>query len=244
MKKRIFVLLVIGLICMPAVAGPILDLTAEGSSGYIGLGYFEQYSPQPTGTGYIDSFVRVSTNQEVVQGYNTSARPLEFDENSSPQFTRALLLSSIPVVNIYGTNYRQFLLDINQTGTNPYLSLDGLEIYLGSAGNLTSYAISPSNLGNLIYDLDAGGDNWVHLDYNLNSGSGSGDMLFSLPDSLFVVGKYVYLYSRFGENFPNNGGYEEWAVRTGEFVIPAPDALVLGSIGVVFVSILRMKQTL
>jgi hypothetical protein len=226
------VVILFGGFCVPAIGEPTLDLTEE-SSGSIGV-----------------AFVRLSTNQEVAQGYNTAARPLMFDENNSPQFTRELLLSSVPVVDIGGTDYREFLLDINQNGTvsGRVLSLDTIEIYLANAGNLTGY---PANLGTKIYDLDAGdSDNWILLDYKLNHGSGSGDMFAYIPDSLFVGGEYVYLYSKFGESeneaYPNNAGFEEWAVRIGEplAIIPAPGAVVLGSIGVCFVGWLRRRRTL
>lgn len=244
LKTAVFlasIMLLFGGLCTPAFAGVTLDLTTAGSSGTIGPAIFEQYSPQPTGTGKIRSFVRISTNQLMEQGYNTDARPLEFDENNSPQFTRSLPLSDIPVFNICGTDYWQFLLDINQTVPNSLLSLDKLEVYLGNAGNLTGYPA----LGTLYYDLDSFSDNRILLDYNLNSGSGSGDMLayIPVPDSLPVGANYLYLYSMFGHSdlsaFGNNAGFEEWAVR-----IPAPGAILLGGIGVGFVGWLRRRRTL
>ena len=230
------VILLFGGFCMPAFGGVTLDLTTAGSSGYIGPAYFEQYSPQPTGTGKIRSFVRISTNQLMEQGYNTDARPLEFDENNSPQFTRSLPLSSVPTFNIGGIDCLVFILDINQTVPDSLLSLDKLEIYLGNAGNLTGYPA----LGTLIYDLDSSNDNRILLDYNLNSGSGSGDMLACIPSDLFVGGDYIYLYSMFGHSdYGNNAGFEEWAVR-----IPAPGAILLGGIGVSLVGWLRRWRTL
>jgi hypothetical protein len=52
----------------------------------------------------------------------------------------------------------------------------------------------------------------VLLDYRLNSGSGSGDMLMYIPESVFAGGSFVYLYSLFGELHPGNAGFQEWAV--------------------------------
>ena len=228
----------------PLWAGVVLDLTAPGSSGYIGGAYFEQVDPQATGSGVIDPFVRLSTNQDVSQGYNTDARPLEFDENNSPQFTRSLLLDSVPTVDYGGSPYKEFLLDINQKGTaeGRYLSLDAMRIYLAGTGGLAQYPA----LGTLIYDMDAGGDNWVWLDARLNHGSGAGDMLAYVPESLFneSFGPYVYLYSRFGENYANNAGFEEWAIRTGEAPtqIPAPGAVALAGFGVCLLGWLRRYQ--
>ena len=90
-----------------------LDLTGSGAIGSVGDALFRQYSPQPTGTGVIDSFVRIqSIKGAVQQGYNSDHRPVQFDENTSPQFTRGLPLSEVPVVDIGGIKYREFLLDI------------------------------------------------------------------------------------------------------------------------------------
>lgn len=231
-------ILLLACLCLPVFGLPTLDLTSAGSSGYIGDAYFDQVDPQATGSGFIQPFVRLSSNQEVVQGHNTDARPLDFDENNSPVFTRSLLLNDVPILYLQGTAYRGFLLDINQTKTDSYLSLDALEIYVADEGDLTGY---PSQLGTKIYDLDASGNNWIMLDYALNHGSGSGDMIAYIPDSLFVGGSYVYLYSKFGESedsiCPNNAGYEEWAAA-----IPAPTALMLGSIGIGFFSWLRRNK--
>jgi len=78
-----------------ANAETVLDLTDGGltDSGTINGALFEVNQVQPTGSGVIHSFVRMSTNQNVEQGYNTDARPLQYDENSSPTFTRKLPLA-------------------------------------------------------------------------------------------------------------------------------------------------------
>jgi hypothetical protein len=198
------------------VPSGMLDLTTRGAIGEINGALFRQADPQPTGTGVIRSFVRLQTSNGkavVEQGYNTDARPLQFDENKSPQFTRSLQLGDLPTVDVDGVIYRVFLLDINQKSSQPYLSLDELRFYVGSAPNLTGYNATTHQLpgASPVYDL---GDSWVKLDYRLDSGSGSGDMLLYVPDSVFGASgsnPYVYLYSKFGVNFAGNSGFEEWA---------------------------------
>jgi len=84
-----------------------LDLTTHGAIGTINDALFRQFDAQPTGTGVINSFVRVQSNKGAVQqGYNTDFRKVQFDENTSPQFTRSLSLDAVPIVDIGGIKYR------------------------------------------------------------------------------------------------------------------------------------------
>ena len=218
MKKFSMAVLALGLLlaAAPSAHATItLDLTA-GGSGTIDGAFFTTTNQSSTGSGVIDSFVRLNDGSGILeQGYNTSARPLQFDENSSPTFTHDILLASIPVVNINGTLYREFLLDINQQSSHPLLSLDQVKLFTNP--NAFTDDNNPTNiasLGTLIYNLDGSSDNGLKLDYNLNSGSGSGDLFMYIPDSLFPsTNQYVFLYSHFGDDFNNNDGFEEWAVR-------------------------------
>lgn len=199
---------------------PTVDLAAHGAVGAINDAIFRQFDAQPTGTGVINSFVRLqapNAKATVQQGYNTDYRKLQFDENTSPQFTRSLQLRDVPVVNFNGVRYREFLLDINQKASQPYLSLDELRLFAGDAPNLHGYDPVTRQLAGRfdpVYDLDAGADNWIRLDARLNQGSGKGDMLAYIPDAAFAsagADAYVYLYSKFGVNATGNAGFEEWA---------------------------------
>lgn len=222
-------------------AAPAVDLTTAGAIGEVNGAIFRQFSPQPTGTGYIDSFVRLQAKgagTQSQQGFNTDARPLQFDENSSPQFTRSLLLSNVPLVDIGGVKYREFLLDINQKASQPYLSLDQLRLYTGGAGNLSQLP------GAAVYDLDAGCDHWVKLNSQLSHGSGSGDMLFYVRDDAFAHGgAYVYLYSKFGENFMANAGFEEWATGHAGASVTAQSGDASGTIsGTVYLNGVALRD--
>lgn len=200
------------------VPATLIDLTAAGAEGAANGAVFQQCDAQPTGTGHIRSFLRIQANG-VEEGHNTDARPLTLDENKSPQFTRSLLLGDVPVVVRDGVAYREFLLDINQKASAPLLSLDELRLYVGGSPTVTGYNAATHTLGGLapLFDLDAGGDVTVKLNYRLNAGSGAGDAFVLIPDAAFAgqpAGGFVYLYSKFGGTWGGSAGFEEWAVRS------------------------------
>ena len=205
---------------MPAVHS-LTSVGAElATDGFIA----RQVAAQPTGTGHIHSFVRVqgaASGGGIEQGYNTTARPLQFDENKSPVFTRGLKLNQVPVVMVNGVAYREFLLDINQKSSSSKLSLDQVRVFLGDRSDLREYDATAKTLAglNAVFDMDAGGDKSILLDARLNSGSGSGDMVLLIPDANFAgadPNSFVYLYSQMGSvaGATANGGFEEWAVKS------------------------------
>jgi len=249
MKARRFPLAIPAALMAVAWAAPparadAINLTTTGSSGTANGGLDVQTSPQPTGTGYIGPFVRIQmTGTE--RGYNTDARPVEFDTKDQNQWTHSLNLSNLTPETINGTSYYKFLLDINEEG-NPsgkLLSLNDVQVYLGNSPSLTGYndGFGANSVG--VYDLDAGKDNTVELNYKLNHGSGSGDMFLYIPTSAFAgfdsQFQWVYLYSAFGNPHQSDAGFEEWAAYTQPSTtppvtnnpVPAPPSVLLGAIG-------------
>jgi hypothetical protein len=183
----------------------------------------------------IDPFVRIQDSGSE-RGFNTDYRPLNgdlADVNNSPQFTHSIFVSDFGVVDRAGTPSIRFLLDINQQGSHPLLSLDRLRVYTADAPDIhTNAALFAQNL---IYDMGEG--NKIYLDYSLEHGSGSGDMLAYLPASMFagLGGKHLYLYSEFGAtggDYASNDGFEEWAriddARPGAPVPEVPTYMLLG----------------
>jgi hypothetical protein len=221
-----------------------LDLTTHGASGSLDGARFKQIDPMPTGTGFIDPFLRLQSQGvgKTTEGYGTSGRPFEFDEKNPLGFTHDLLLSDVGVFTIDGVRYREFLLDINESSGHDRetVSLDKLMIFESPTGGRTGFPA----LGTLVYDLDWGGiDRWIKLDYSLDTGSGSGDMAVYIRDDLFHGLDYVYLYSRFGDHYSVDAGFEEWWTRDGESTtVPEPSIILMLGAGVATVMARRRAR--
>ena len=244
--RRLF-MVAAGLVCLLGFTAPSAwasgcNLYTATSSCAFNGGVFDVVGPQPTGTGVIDSFLRVQ-QKGAEEGFNTGLRPMlcdnrTCDDKTDPNYTRNLLSSSVPVVTIGGTKYREFFLDINEPagGVQNYLTLDQVEIYVSNTADLGTHTSASPGYGTLtgatkVYDMETGSaDNWVNLDYLLiGGGSGSGDMVLYVPDSIaFSTNQYVYLYSEFGcggtftaslscgsgsnKKYQSQAGFEEWWV--------------------------------
>lgn len=226
-----------------------MDLTTAGSSGTSQGALFYQADPHPTGTGYIDPFVRIQmTGTE--RGYNTDARPVEFDTKDQNQWTHSLNVSTLAQVNINGTNYYKFSLDINEQGSpsGSLLSMDDFRVYLGNSASLTGWNDGFGSNSVKVYDIDAGHqgnktlDVTVEMDYRLGHGSGSGDLNVYIPVAKFQgygsEFQWVYLYSSFGNPNNSDAGFEEWWAQKGTSSpppppnpVPAPAGALLGLIG-------------
>ena len=222
---------------VPTAQALTLDLTAGGAWGSMDGAIFKQFSSRGAGSGHVGAFLRIQS-EGIEHGYNTDARPAEYDQKTSAAFSRSLLLSDVPIVVENGIYYREFLLDINQKAGS-LLSLDALMIALHPVGDLYGYC---EVFDNPIYDLDRRGENWIILGNNAGSGSGSIDMIALIPDSLFTqAGTYVYLYSRFGEHCAANAGYEEWACRIDSAPTPEPVTALLLALGATMAAARRQR---
>ena len=196
-----------------------------GSSGTVNGVLFAFDDQQPLGTGFVDAFLRIqSTGTE--EGYNTSNPSPVFDEIPPPGgFTRDLQFGEL--VEIGGSF--GFVLDINEpsAGGAALLSLDALQIYVSNTGSQNTAILG--DLGTLIYDMDAGADSEVLMDFMNAPGSGVSDMLMSVPSSIFAGvsdSDFVILYSRFGDTNASQDGFEEWYA-----VIPEPGTGLLVALG-------------
>ena len=213
----------------PPPGTPDLDLTLAGTAGSINGAVFSTGETQSAGTGAFNAFVQIQrTGTE--QGYNTDASA-QYNENNSLTHNHSILLADVPIVigdgangTVEGIAYREFLLDLNEGngGTNPYISLDALQIWQNEAGNLTNFTAGSGFAGThtnfLAYDLDAGADRWIALNAGMSHGSGQSDYRILIPDSFFIndaAHRYVTLYSAFGEQagWNSSGGFEEWGLH-------------------------------
>jgi len=220
--RHVLLFLFLIALAVPAVAVDV-DLTTPMSSGSIGAALFATTDMQPTGTGIFMPFVRMQ-NAGMQSGFNTDAVVGSGDlaDVKAGTWTHSILVGSITPVSYMGFLYYRFALDINETSPGSLLSLDELQIYTATSPSISTLATLTAQ--NLIYDMGAG--NRVLMDYNLGSGSGSGDIFCYIPASLFagLGDKYLYLYSKFGASgspYTSDDGFEEWAII--ESVVPARD---------------------
>jgi hypothetical protein len=199
-----------------ATASTIIDLGSSNSGSANGALY-EWTDFGPTGTGNIDSFLRIQGNG-TERGYNHSLGGQVPWDTKAGLFTHDIQYKDLVVRTVLGVDYYEFLLDINEAASadKRWLSLDNVQIFTRS-GPITSGPNEDfSDLGTLRYNNDAGGDVTVNLDYTRNNGSGSGDMFLLVPAALFsdvLPDDYVYFYSEFGGLNSSDAGFEEWALR-------------------------------
>jgi len=203
-------------------AGVIDHVDSDKLAGQGKTAWFQQLSNDPTLES--QTFVRLqdgrraATANDVEEGFNTDARPLQLDSVGGVLGNHSIQLSSIPQVSLNGNTYREFLLTVRQPSGSPIIDLSELRLYVGNTGNLTNYNSGTHQLGglNAVYDMDARNDNTVRIHANLNK-SGSPDVSVLIPDSAFGSNpnSFVYLYSKFDAaagTFANSRP-ESWSLR-------------------------------
>ncbi|MHB8072054.1 MAG: DUF5979 domain-containing protein, partial [Candidatus Cryosericum sp.] len=207
---------------IPTARADTYDLTTDsGSLDQVtinGAIWAKLPSSDATGSGVFFSFLRVEANG-TERGYNSDGRPLEFDEKTSASFTHSFLLADVPLIDIGGTLYREFQLDINESKSAPYMSLDEFQVWVTNDASLLGYSESVRAFGagtaSLVYDLGVG--NWIKMDYRINDGSGKRDYRVYVPESNFIgkTGDHVVLFTRHGAQggqWISDAGFEEWGV--------------------------------
>ncbi|MGX7953589.1 DUF7507 domain-containing protein, partial [Tsuneonella sp. HG249] len=182
-------------------------------------------APRNSGTGGYNTFLAIQDNDGTEQGFNTDSEPTAENQIGDSK-TMAIKLSSLPIYTdpVTGKQYIEIRLDLNESNgnTSPFVDLNSLKIYTGSntvAGSPVDTIAELSTL-NLQYDLDAGGDNTVHL-FDGNSGSGTDDYQILIPLETFADANfatdYIYVYAQFGtvpSNFDAEGGFEEFNLQS------------------------------
>ena len=150
--------------------------------------------------------------------------------------TRDIRIADLVVKNVSGIDYYEFLLDLNESSGHDreLINLDGVQIYAG---------------GDLRYNSDVGanGDTTIVMDGTLNSGSGSGDLFFYVPVSVFagtLPSDQVYFYSLFSNS---DAGFEEWGLLEQASLnqitaVPEPGAMLLVGTGLLLAA-RRLRRT-
>ena len=137
------VMVAAGLIVISTLANAtVVDLTGDNNKGRINHAEFDWTDEQPTGTGDIQSFLRVQADP-TEEGYNTSGGT-PFDDKSGP-WTHDIRVSDLDasIVTIGEIQYYRLLLDVNEPGGEESLiSMDRLEFYTSSVGGQTTTDIS------------------------------------------------------------------------------------------------------
>jgi hypothetical protein len=206
-----------------------IDLTSGGSQN-IGGAVFTTTENQSTGTGIINPFLRLQGNGNETGLNSNEPNAKLLDATKAGIWTHDITLADLGTTTFNSTNYYVFLLDVNETNSanGKLISLDTFQLYTRTSsitdGSADTLAAVQSG-GNLRYNMDANASTEVLLNYELNNGSGSGDLFVYVPTSLFAAdtdSSFLYLYTQFGFkgvigekpntiDYRSDAGFEEWA---------------------------------
>ena len=194
---------------VPSASVPTVDLSTLGATGSVNGALFRQYNSHGAHNSTVQSFLRLDDGGSE-RGYNTDARPLQFDESRNPRFTHSIRVNDIPLVTIGGVQYRELVLDVNEPGSRSRISLDELQLFVSNNPRLHGYSDRHDTLGGVRPVYDLGASNWVKMDAGLNHQVGTGDVLVDIPANVLSGGTYLALYSKFGTHLSANGSFEQW----------------------------------
>ena len=224
-----------------------IDLTADEAQVTHNDAIFTQ-GGLGAGTGNFDPYLTLSPggSTPTEAGYNVCSEPVfgfnnadidcpdpEFDEQTGGDRTHELLVSSIPVVEASGGLYREFHLDSNDAGSDPWMAITAIQLYLESDPDLTFAEFTAT--GDLIWDLDGDGGQTILMNtQSLESGSGVSDISILIPNDLFPADcfygsteceTFLYFYTEAGDpelelggnhagkNWNTTAGFEEWRIE-------------------------------
>ncbi|MES9856430.1 MAG: PEP-CTERM sorting domain-containing protein [Sedimenticola sp.] len=239
-----------------AIAYAQIDPKALPSSGTGRFDSFLHINAQnnPTEEGFNTNIKKPGLDTHDTGTYALTASTEVFDQNDNlPNGSKeAIDLRYVPNVTINNVNYLEFGLDINEpdgSGDTRYLAINELRLYSTNDPNLDTYnpddfsltnsAITDgSTISNLVWDMDADADPNdpstnvdILLDYKLQNGQGSPDLVLLVASSLFNNNDYISLYMKAGMTSydvvigeENNNNFEEWGVKGdgGTFTNPVP----------------------
>ncbi len=185
---------------------------------------------QPAGTGVIDPFLTIQANP-TEQGYNGTND--NFDTKRVPQWNHPITLGSLATVTVNGTQYYQFVVDVNEPNSTSAttLSLDMLSVWtsptLQDSTSTDANGLFNGSLGTLRYTMSPSlGVNNV-LYYDGNSGSGQADISIYIPVANFAGASAtdnLYMYQAWGNSQPSEGGFEETFAVLGSNMTSVPEA--------------------
>ncbi|HEY0629189.1 MAG TPA: SdrD B-like domain-containing protein, partial [Sphingomicrobium sp.] len=200
------------------------DITPSGSFVNIGGVLFTDAANTGSGTGNYNTFLAISNNSGIEQGFNSDdTPPIDASNKDIDQAkTHTVKLSDLVVVTVNGVQYYEFRVDLNEANSDPnaQISLDQFKLYSSANGGINDTTTLFSQ--NLIYDMDAGGNKSVLLSDAESSGSGNDDYSVLVPITAFAglnpTETYVYLFTQMGAAgtaWRGTATFEEWNLQNG-----------------------------
>jgi hypothetical protein len=230
-----------------AVTETVIDLTGNVTpvNNSINGALVFAANPKPTGTGFIDPFLReqANGNDNAERGVNTSINSPPFQDKPGP-WTHDLTVGDLAVIDYNSASYYEFFLDANQDHNGP-LSLTSFKLFVTGGSPFVTVADLTTALGGVsAFDLENGAPGSVRVDVHSGTGSGSGDMFILIPTGLLPASGNLYLDAGFsadlglfslpsgaGSGYAPNDGFEEWWAITKTHEVPdgGSTMLLLGS---------------